>query len=1067
MKKSYIMRLAIALSVMLSAAFSVAFAEEPIALDSIDPPNFYVTYDNHVNLFMTVSSRFEIDSVYVDKNKAILKDDIFTVLNLPLISGRNAFIVRIKDTLGNTGNYLYTVYRQEPMKEPEVSIETPEEPVSSEEVKTQAATNETVKAEPVTTAKEIPVNNQSYSPAGGFLTKPSPITAYKNVIMTDTVSDTIASSPVSSSSASTSGSKSYVSEESVSSNGTSTIVFSSPYDKQVVTENSLRISGGYDPSAGISSITVNGQACILDFANNTFTGPMLISPGEARRRGIKSEGGGYIIMDVDSNTHSGKNVLRVLITNDLGRTDKQDLILYYYQLFVRANTYGECILEHEDGTRFSTPVQNTQSYNKNLYYEQPYSGWAYPEKAYRDESHLSWPYTFTYSDDMRAFYYTDNSPRIWSSLVSGSSYLSGHSYVDTSLLLHAPPESDAPFILVLKDVATIEGLPIFSGWVYNAIENYKFNGYPIFPLMLGSRNNYYDSCYVIIDEFTPDKDFYVSVQTPNYGEGFISYGAYTNKHFHVGNITSLSADILVDSNNDGFLGGEDNTVEQNEPGCVFWVNDDDDYDESSVHPDDEGAANSPGSDSSDDFINGIRDLEDLMPFNITIPDIAGWASNQSVKFYLKAEGEGKVRVFKRIQDAEKENDLAYLKKLNRSKEQYTEKMKFLLPSEADTENKGQLLDASWFDSEGRFYAIFEGVEKGSLKLTLEVELISGKKSRRVVLDEAYITMVNVKEMLKVYNSRYTYVVGDEEGPTDQGDGLLRYKVIREQKGYGSRFPEDPDRIIIWTHGYNNTIKQSLDNMVIIFKRLYRTGYRGGFIGVVWKVEHSALLFNTDWLSSYQTGHVFADIIRNTKNSYPDAKLDLFMHSLGANLGCYALRILSDNDERIVDNLILHEAAVPGEVFSGTYCEIKHYGNNLRDGYFDNIYANSLNVLKGKVYNTYSANDFAIYGAFPLAGAAGLSTPLDDDYVFVNEATRTQISLDPDYNKGLGCSPINTVFDDKIISVDSLISCNLHPYGIRDHGSQCSEYYYDVLLFFNRVFNLKTMEKPDLNDDEEE
>jgi len=94
------------------------------------------------------------------------------------------------------------------------------------------------------------------------------------------------------------------------------------------------------------------------------------------------------------------------------------------------------------------------------------------------------------------------------------------------------------------------------------------------------------------------------------------------------------------------------------------------------------------------------------------------------------------------------------------------------------------------------------------EVALEVELGAVDSKKRVVLDEAYLALINVKEMFEVYNTRYTFVVGDQEGPTDQGDGLLRYKVIREQEGYGSRFPGNPDRIIIWNHGYNNTVQQS-------------------------------------------------------------------------------------------------------------------------------------------------------------------------------------------------------------------------------------------------------------------
>jgi len=581
---------------------------------------------------------------------------------------------------------------------------------------------------------------------------------------------------------------------------------------------------------------------------------------------------------------------------------------------------------------------------------------------------------------------------------------------------------------------------------------------------------------MVLNGYQPDQDYSLTVTGVPVAQVF--QGEMSG--FEFSQMSLINGEILVDSNNDGFLGGDDNTFEKITPGCVFWVNSDDDYDESSVHPNDSGASNSSGNDGSDTAINGIRDLEDFMPIDIAIPNIKEWSSpDTNVKFYLKAEGEGRIRIFKRVDDNDEEGTKTYLVDLDKSIQQYKEPMKFLLSGDNEQE-----LSPDWFNLEGKFYGIFEGVSAGTLKLTLYVSLNNGQD--KVVLDEAYITLVDVKEMFKVYNTRYTFVVGDQEGPTDQGDGLLRYKVIRKEQGYGARFPEDPKRVIIWTHGYNNTAQDSLNNMATVFKRLYVTGFRGGFIGVVWRTHQfpddwlgdilSSSDFNTDWLFSYQTGHVFADIIRNTKVSYPDAKLDLFVHSLGNNVACYALRLLSEKNETIVDNFILHEAAVPGEVFSGKYETIKHatdstiiYGLpvlvDVRTGFFDNIYAGSLNAVKGKVYNTFSTEDKIVRDIFKLNNDnLKLPTPLDDSYKFINVKNIGDIAKPlyvlPDLlnYKGLGCAEAKTIYNAKIMNKNQLIKKGeVHPYGIRNHGSQSEEYYYDVLEFFNNVYDLKTME----------
>jgi len=250
------------------------------------------------------------------------------------------------------------------------------------------------------------------------------------------------------------------------------------------------------------------------------------------------------------------------------------------------------------------------------------------------------------------------------------------------------------------------------------------------------------------------------------------------------------------------------------PGCVFWVNDDDDYDESDMHDDDSDAVNSSGNDSSDDSINGIRDLEDFMPFDLTVANIKEWANNQSVKFYLRAEGEGNIRVFGRVKDMREYGAKTYLCNLDSSIQQYQQEMKFTLPLDNDPEKKGQLLDSSWFDSDGNFYGIFEGVEEGTLKLILEAELISGDTSRRVVLDEAYFTLKNVKDMYRFINVR--------EGPTESNtDNKLRYRNINVENR--DMFMNDSSSAMFFIHGASTPEEDAIEWSGIVYKRLYRTG----------------------------------------------------------------------------------------------------------------------------------------------------------------------------------------------------------------------------------------------------
>ena len=162
---------------------------------------------------------------------------------------------------------------------------------------------------------------------------------------------------------------------------------------------------------------------------------------------------------------------------------------------------------------------------------------------------------------------------------------------------------------------------------------------------------------------------------------------------------------------------------------------------------------------------------------------------------------------------------------------------------------------------------------------------------------------------------------------------------------------------------------------------------------------------------------------------------------------------------------------PGEVFCGRYETIVYRWEYItingipvplykyREGFFDNIYSESLNAVKGKVYNTYCPEDKAVKDWFWIDNNLfKLPTPLEDySYNFIKDPINTHPASG---YKGLGCAEIKTIYNDKIKSKDQFKSKDNHPYGIRNHGSQSEEYYYDVLEFFTNVYDQGTMEDPD-------
>ena len=427
-----------------------------------------------------------------------------------------------------------------------------------------------------------------------------------------------------------------------------------------------------------------------------------------------------------------------------------------------------------------------------------------------------------------------------------------------------------------------------------------------------------------------------------------------------------------------------------------------------------------------------------------------------MKFYLKAEGQGKARIFKRSKDMREYGAKTYLSDLDSSKSQYQEEKKFLLPSD-DKKEEGQLLEPAWFDSNGNFYGIFEGAGKGTLKLILEVEIGAGKDKKRVVLDEALITFKDLNDMYKFCNVRYNtqgygtvsgtdniLVDNKYQGTEKDNNDIKRYIYNHE---IGHIYPENPQKLFVWTHGYYNDAAESKIVIDTVFKRMYRTGYRGAFIGITWHAHEgwTQMAFNADWINSFQSGRIIADIITKYKLQYPSAETNLSAHSLGNNAVCYALRHLTNSKDVLIDNLVLAEAAMPAESYSAvTFYRTLPYGTiEYMDHYFEDIYGINISSIRGKVYNTYSTNDEVLGFAYPKnIEMSGLETPLNHDYELCNHISRYR-SI---YNAA-GLHGLINGYESNIANIPVFSGSSNRPYGIRYHGSMMDEYYCDVQEFY--------------------
>ncbi|MFA5164880.1 MAG: alpha/beta hydrolase [Candidatus Omnitrophota bacterium] len=995
----------------------------PVGFKSISPVQFSVIRDDHLTLKGKVMPDFQIKSVSIKGTEARIEDNNFEFSRLQLKEGLNTFLISMADTNGRRRLVSYSVY-SEPGGPMQGGGRISDGPVVDVGAAAEGYTAPPKKKLSTRTERRIE--------------QPKELQKGKD----------------------------------------QDVVFSSPYSGQVITEKELKIGGRFNLNAGITSITVNGQPCALNKPAGTFEGPMLICPGKAREYNVNADSPKYILMRVDPNTHSGENILKVKVTLDTGKSYEDRIVYNYYQLFVYSSTNnrthversvlspltGEYVIVPEDYDYY-----NTDAYNSDFLQESPFAGWADVKYDTRDifpiystNTHQNNHGRYNYYDRGTAYYSIGSYPWIAGGFFLHDSLFNvqdGATREDTiNMTLHSPPKQTNKYTIIFKDCWFIETSNMFwmdKNWwnVPLDVSRYKANGismgYLSEPLIKKEPLNLCKPLhtYVVFDNDNPDKDFQLVIDAPLY-PGFASSPGPVTRLFCANVEYGITGDILIDSNNDGFLGGEDNAVEQNEPGCVFWVNDDDDYDDSPVHQDDKDAVNSKGNDSADGNINGIRDLEDFMPINISVPNIKEWiGQDKGIKYKLNAEGTGRIKLFERVKDLKDLMYFTYLKDLNSSIEQYRKTVVLNLSAKDQKE-----LDPKYFDDNGDFCALFEGVEPGRLKVILAVEFSNGKKKEEIILDEVYITVKNVRDMYRFVDVR--------GGTSIDMDGQLRYRNISVEKH--DMFMKDPSSIIMFIHGAWTPKKSAIEWNNTIYKRLYWSGYRGGFIGFSWDTEEGLggldnpkMLFDNQWVNSFQTGQVLADIIEDTKSEYKNARINILAHSLGGNLISYALRLLATQGKKgLVDNVFLAQVAVPGNA----------YASRPEIDYYKDMYVPSIeNNITGIMYNLYYRGD-KIIDLFKrdlegvwwsgILGKYGLPVPLDDEYIllpihdmydYLNVGGyRFEISK----SGGLGGQDIKS----KISNFDSIRygPNTVHPYGIRDHLSIGNEYYYDVVEYYDTL-----------------
>lgn len=433
----------------------------------------------------------------------------------------------------------------------------------------------------------------------------------------------------------------------------------------------------------------------------------------------------------------------------------------------------------------------------------------------------------------------------------------------------------------------------------------------------------------------------------------------------------LDGDLRIDSDNDGWIDEQDDSVETDRP-FQFWVNDDAN-----------GVASmrrvfSPGFeptltvgewDSTDDQINGIFDLMDLAPIGIQV-DAATLQALFDLGVHLELRSTW-LQYFRSSRANTLDGWLSLSGSYWFGKE--TGENQVRQPRYGDGGADGTLaLDLADFDGTNRTWLVFEGQEPTTPETdTIRLVAYGPHADEAVVLDEVRIELKHLKDMYRSVSVRGPQTSALYETERLEDDGPIRTVTVDQfptsfSSDHGA-LAQDADHVLVFVHGFNNTANAAEVIFQDVFRKLYLNGYRGDLVGYKWAGDEDDGLsvvtgFDLNVQNAFQSSKGLMNLIQELK---ADGKtIDIAAHSLGNLVVLDALRRLALAAPSVT--FVRHVIHIEAAVWNGLYL-----GRPLPDGddYFyrqadqcatwDHWAADVPFQVSGTIVNSYNAWDFAL------------------------------------------------------------------------------------------------------------
>ncbi|MCP3874439.1 MAG: hypothetical protein GY699_14950, partial [Desulfobacteraceae bacterium] len=372
--------------------------------------------------------------------------------------------------------------------------------------------------------------------------------------------------------------------------------------------------------------------------------------------------------------------------------------------------------------------------------------------------------------------------------------------------------------------------------------------------------------------------------------------------------------LVTDYDRNGQINDADkNKVTKTQP-WRFWVNNDEDDDSDT----DTGLADSstddlPGrnKDNSGFFgvdkkVNGVRDLVDFFPVMLDFIKSPQYLTDE-FEIRLKNKDEAVSIVKDVFLNPDSSNE--YLTNFQAGYELRERTTKPL-------NSKGYLLTQTNIKDikDGKSVILVEcikpifslndlrsGNQIEELNTTLELEVYSKEGQKVVARTQLPMSINDVTRMYRLANMRNTGG-GDKTRPDRTAS---KPPFCMDTDGDPDT---NPEKELVFIHGYNVDEDGGEATFAEVFKRLYHSGYKGGFYGVCWYGNPPASLGSSHYHQAVVSAFNFSETFANFVNGLP-AKKSVAAHSLGNMVTGLAIQDhgLKVNDYFAIDAAVALEA----------------------------------------------------------------------------------------------------------------------------------------------------------------